>query len=176
MIALLAAGLFLLQMQQTLKEELRWARQAEATINRTATAGKNGPLPVEEALPIPDGAQQERTELQRIRIPALGLDYRLQAERSSGALNDKREAVTGSWQINLPVDVYGDGVCRLDRLQPGDNIYLETVHRTQIYEVYGSGPNKDEEASEDSVLIVISGYPCGNKGTRVLVAATSTSH
>lgn len=171
-IALLAAGVFLWQMQRTFREELEWAQQAEASIKAEASAtavSSSTTRPIDGSLPV-------KAALQRVRIPALGIDLALQPETLVSAPTGGKEAMAELMQIALPADRYGDGVCELDRLRSGDSVFLETKDGAYSYTVQGSGQGEDGEALAGGPLVVITGYPCGELGQQVLVTATVTSH
>lgn len=171
-IALLAAGVFLWQMQRTFREESEWAQQAEASIKAqaSATAISSGTTrPIDGSLPV-------EAVLQRVRIPALGIDLALQPGTLVPAPAGGKEARAERVQIALPTDRYGDGVCQLDRLRTGDSVFLETKDGAYSYTVQGSGQGQDGEALAGGPLVVITGYPCGELRQQVLVTATVTSH
>ena len=167
-VALLAAGIFLWQMQRTLRAELRWAREAEASVNAYATATHGADSLAEAALPA-------GTELRRLRIPDLGIDYGLRAEALRSATTDTGQAAHYRVQLQLPVAVYGEGVCRLQQLQTGDNVFLETVQGRYAYEIVAADGQRVGAASGRSVVEIV-GYPCGDRGRNVLVSAIRISH
>jgi hypothetical protein len=162
----LGAGFILWQTQRTLEDEIRWAREAEAAINAYATA-EHGEQEVEFS-PV---SLAEQGQLQRVRIPALGIDFQLRPEATALTSATRGEKVEHILFLILPVEIYGDAVCGLKQLQPGDSVYLETMQQAFAYRVDGTGSGGAAGASGDGTLVVLSGYPCGDEGKQVLVSA-----
>lgn len=170
-IALLAAGAFLWRVRQSLGDELRWAQQAEASLEAEST-GYGDPRAV-EAVQASSATVAENgpdlAQLQRLRIPALGFDEPL----SDNVQEQQQLAAEGdALLLDLPVAWYGDEVCRLDQLQPGDTIYLEGAALLFSYQVVDRQPARDGSAGADGHQVVLSAYPCGAAHEQVLVSAT----
>lgn len=176
-VALLAAGFYLWQVRQTLGDEIRWAQQAEAAINAQATAVHlEAPGPVNEAPAVgATGTSPLQAQVQRVRIPAAGINYRLLPEAIQRMPASIGGGLVETLFLVLPVDVYGEGVCWLDRLQLGDSVYLEAGHQVFSFQVSGNRQSWRGDAPRHHPPVMLAGFPCGGQGERLFVSATPVS-
>lgn len=172
-IALLVAGLYLWRLQDTLAEELRWAQHAQAAVNASSAAMPDAPPDSSASADLSGPADLTPAPPQRVRVPALGLDYRLHPQAIRQASTPADAALAGTLYLILPVDVYGADVCTLAQLEPGDAILLDMGGHTLSYQV--AAGTADPQAARGSHRVVVAAYPCSQNRERVLVSATGSS-
>lgn len=156
-------------MQRTLGDEIKWARQAEAAINARATA-IHGEA---QSADVADTAAEE--VVQRVRIPAAGVEYRLLPQAIQRMPGNTGGGLVETLFLLLAVEDYGEGVCELDQLEPGARLYLEEGSQTLSFQVRGDGARWRSESSPERRPLVVAVFPCGERGERLFISATPVS-